>query len=93
MSSGGFDAILYEDFTAPAPPGPEEDQRIERFAAGLDATILAGSIAYRNNEGSDLSDPVVTVPPLWVRLPLVTTMLPLAPLGLPVPPSSVTTPP
>ena len=43
MSSGGLDAILYEDF------------------AELDPAFLAGSIAYRNDQGGDLSDPAATM--------------------------------
>ena len=43
MSSGGLDAILYEDF------------------AELDPAFLAGSIACRNDQGRDLSDPAATM--------------------------------
>lgn len=61
MGSSGLDAILYEDFAELIAARAEEDRRIEAFAAGLDARFLAGSIAYRNNEGRDLCDPAAAV--------------------------------
>ena len=51
---------LYRACAALGAARAEEGRRIERFAAGLDSAFLAGSIAYRNNEGRDLSDPAVT---------------------------------
>ncbi|MGP1394497.1 MAG: DinB family protein [Inquilinaceae bacterium] len=56
--STGLDAILYDDFTALTDARTAEDARIEAFAGGLTASFLAGHVAYRNNQGRDLTDPV-----------------------------------
>jgi len=57
MASTGLDAILYDDYPALSAARIAEDERIERFAAGLDDGFLAGTTAYRNNEGRDMCDP------------------------------------
>ncbi len=53
-----LDAILYENFAQLRAARVHEDDRIERFAAGLSAAFLEGSITYINNEGKRYSDPV-----------------------------------
>jgi uncharacterized damage-inducible protein DinB len=50
-SSAHLDAILYEDFDELRAARIREDERIERFAAGLSETFLDGEIAYVSNEG------------------------------------------
>ena len=45
-SSAHLDAILYEDFDELRAARIREDERIERFAAGLSETFLDGEIAY-----------------------------------------------
>lgn len=57
MPSTGLDAILFEDFEALYGARVAEDERIERFAADLDSAFLAGTTAYRNNEGHVIRDP------------------------------------
>ena len=56
--STGLGAELYAEFEALCDARVAEDRRIDKFAAGLDDSFLSGEIAYRNNEGRDLTDPV-----------------------------------
>lgn len=56
-SSGGLDAILYEDFEALRAAREAEDRRVQNFAAGLTESFLAGAITYRNNAGLVYEDP------------------------------------
>ncbi|MEX2643035.1 MAG: DinB family protein [Acetobacterales bacterium] len=56
--STGLDAVVHEDFDELRRAREGEDARIERFVDRLDASFLAGSIAYVNNEGRRFVDPV-----------------------------------
>ena len=58
VPSTGLDAVLYADFAALRAAREAEDERIERFAAGLTDAFLAGTIRYVNNEGREMEDPV-----------------------------------
>ncbi|MBK1699323.1 DinB family protein [Rhodovibrio salinarum] len=58
VPSTGLDAILYADFAALRSARTEMDAKIRAFMAGLDDSFLTGTIAYRNNTGRDIRDPV-----------------------------------
>lgn len=58
MPSTNLDAILYDDFEELRQARIEEDARLTGFAASLDEGYLSGSIAYVNNQGFDVEDPV-----------------------------------
>jgi uncharacterized damage-inducible protein DinB len=62
VPSTGLDAILFESFDELRAARHAEDERIERFAAGLTAAFLEGSITYVNNEERRLTDPTHTLP-------------------------------
>jgi len=57
MASTNLDAILYKHFEELRQARAEEDARLSRLTAGLDATFLDGSIAYVNNQGFEVEDP------------------------------------
>ena len=58
MPSTGLDAILYDDFAALETARRDEDRRIEAFAAGLEDSVLASTVSYKNNQGLRFDDPV-----------------------------------
>jgi uncharacterized damage-inducible protein DinB len=58
LPSTNLDAILYEDFAGLRAEREAMDARIEAFAAGLDAALLARSLRYLNNSGRACEDPV-----------------------------------
>ena len=56
-SSAHLDAILYDDFDELRAARVREDERIERFVAGLSEEFLAGEIAWVNTEGKSNRKP------------------------------------
>lgn len=58
VPSTGLDAILYAEFDELHAARVLMDAKICAFMDDLDDDWLAGTIAYRNNEGRDLRDPV-----------------------------------
>ena len=61
--STGLDAELYGDFDELRSARIAEDDRIDRFVAGVDAGFLAGTIRYVNNEGRTFDDPLTVLLP------------------------------
>ncbi len=57
-SSAHLDAILYDDFEELRAARGREDERIERFAAGLSDQFLARELAYVANDGNSHSNPI-----------------------------------
>jgi uncharacterized damage-inducible protein DinB len=57
VPSAHLDAILYDDFDELRAARGREDERIERFAAGLSEEFLAGEIAYLTHEGKPSRNP------------------------------------
>jgi uncharacterized damage-inducible protein DinB len=57
-SSTGLDANLYDDFVELRSARAVEDERIERFAAGLSVEFIEGTITYVNNQGKLYTDPL-----------------------------------
>lgn len=57
-SSAHLDAILYDDFAQLRAARAREDERIERFAAGLGDEFLDGEIAYVAGDGHSRRNPV-----------------------------------
>ncbi len=57
-SSAQLDTILYDDFDELRAARVREDERIERFAAGLSEGFLDCEIAYVSNEGRSYRNPV-----------------------------------
>ncbi|MFB2892204.1 DinB family protein [Aerosakkonemataceae cyanobacterium BLCC-F50] len=58
IPSTGLNAILYEDFDKLSAARTLEDERIEKFAAGLTQEFIKGTIKYVNNQGKLYEDPV-----------------------------------
>jgi uncharacterized damage-inducible protein DinB len=56
-SSAHLDAVLYDDFDELRAARVREDERIERFAAGLSAEFLDGEVAYFTHEGKPSRNP------------------------------------
>jgi uncharacterized damage-inducible protein DinB len=59
--STDLDAILFDDFDALATARVAMDARIERFAAALTPSFLAGSIRYASLQGNRVEDPVTVL--------------------------------
>jgi uncharacterized damage-inducible protein DinB len=57
-SPAHLDAILYDDFEELRAARLREDERIERFTAGLSDEFLDGEIAYVSNEGNSYRNPI-----------------------------------
>ena len=58
VPSSGLDAILYPEFDRLEAARRDEDARILRWASGLTAAVLAGTVRYVNNEGRVFDDPM-----------------------------------
>lgn len=58
VPSTNLDAILYENFDELWTVRRREDERIEKFVAGLKEEFLKGTITYINNAGLVYTDPV-----------------------------------
>jgi uncharacterized damage-inducible protein DinB len=61
VPSTGLDTVLYAEFHALRTARREMDAEIEAFMAGLDPAFLERTLAYRNNAGRDLRDPVAVL--------------------------------
>jgi uncharacterized damage-inducible protein DinB len=56
-SPAPLDTILYDDFEELRAARVREDERIERFAAGLSDQFLDGELAYVTNDGKSYRNP------------------------------------